>query len=393
MINVWLINKNAPLFVWRQEQHWQPMESWQKIRDEFGNQPICLYFPTSHLQQIITDLSAAQLKALGETGQQYLFEDISLTPVEQLLIKTQPITNQYCLSALAKTDLEQWQQSLSLVGLTLSALLPDFLLLPTPEENIGQQITLYQDQYTTIIRQSKQQGIPATFLPLVLQQLPHLNEICQLQNIDPNINPNDNTEQLIKQLPADILLTPIQKIPTPISQPETHLLNFFKKKQATLLTPYLTVTIIVLTCALLTQIIADGLQWYRYHQAAQATKLVTKEQYDYWFPNEPLNLKLQLQRQIQPKLQTNQDNDHTTIILAQLPNVLQQNGITAQSFNLNSNDIRLTVISPNRENLDKMTTSLNAQGIKTTLGNVSRLEGDKILGQINISRLSSESQS
>src|SRR5699024_11878632 len=78
------------------------------------------------------------------------------------------------LYALAQSDIEAWQQSAKLAGMNIVALLPDFLLLPTPEEGAGQQIVLYQDQQTTLLRQSLHQGMAVSYLPLIFEHFPHL---------------------------------------------------------------------------------------------------------------------------------------------------------------------------------------------------------------------------
>lgn len=97
-----------------------------------SNKTVCLYFPSSYVLQVDTELSNAQLKQLGNTGKQYLFEETSLTPVEQLAVRQTNLADNQYLHALAQGDIEAWQQSAKLVGMSIAALLPDFLLLPVP---------------------------------------------------------------------------------------------------------------------------------------------------------------------------------------------------------------------------------------------------------------------
>lgn len=52
--------------------------------------------------------------------------------------------------------------------MNIVALLPDFLLLFVPEEGAGQQIILYQDKHTMLLRQSLYQGMAISYLPLML---------------------------------------------------------------------------------------------------------------------------------------------------------------------------------------------------------------------------------
>lgn len=231
MLHVWLMSQQSPLFVWRPEQKtWQPQADWQQIRANFGDSTVCLYFPSRHLQQVSTELSASQLKQLGEAGRQYLFEETSLTPVEQLTVRELHSGMGQQLFAVANNDLQAWQQSAVLGNYTLTALLPDFLLLPIPEEGAGQQLNLYQDQFTTLIRQSESQGMAVSFLPLVIERLPHLNEVCVLAPIASTAAPlttqalvdslkdglNDTLDDTADAAKADLtatLLTPQSETP------------------------------------------------------------------------------------------------------------------------------------------------------------------------------------
>ena len=68
--------------------------------------------------------------------------------------------------------------------MSIVALLPDFLLLPTPNDPAGQQVTLYQDTYTTLLRQSLHQGMAVSYLPLIFERFSRLNEVSVLSPID-----------------------------------------------------------------------------------------------------------------------------------------------------------------------------------------------------------------
>ena len=141
-----------------------------------------------------TDLSSTQLKQLGSSGKQYLFEEMSITPVEQLSVRQINQANNHQLYALATSDIETWQQSAALIGMRINALLPDFLLLPVPDEGAGQQVTLYQDRYTMLVRQSLRQGMAVSYLPLMLEHLPHLSEISVVPAIEPSDDLSVNDE-------------------------------------------------------------------------------------------------------------------------------------------------------------------------------------------------------
>ena len=94
MLHVWLRAQHSRLAVWHEDvQQWQMVDGWQQLQTIYGNyksnsqKALCLYFPSSHALQVDTALNAAQLKQLGNGGKQYLFEETSLTPIEQLNIR------------------------------------------------------------------------------------------------------------------------------------------------------------------------------------------------------------------------------------------------------------------------------------------------------------------
>lgn len=449
MLHVWLMSQQSPLFVWRPEQKtWQPQADWQQIRANFGDSTVCLYFPSRHLQQISTELSASQLKQLGEAGRQYLFEETSLTPVEQLTVKELHSGMGQQLFAVANNDLQAWQQSAVLGNYTLTALLPDFLLLPIPEEGAGQQLNLYQDQFTTLIRQSESQGMAVSFLPLVIERLPHLNEICVLAPIASSVAPlttqalvdslKDTLEDTLEdtadadradltanllmpqsetsdsldsarsasssseshslspsislqkqdlgaQLRSDVIITELTTQPLPVSLPERHPLNFYSKSSDSRLSPYLKVTMMVAMMALVFQLSADALQYYQYKKATDATKLATREQYNAWFPNEPLSPTNTVEVALKPKLAggVEAQSEHLAI-LTRLAPLIKQSSLVAQTLVIEPNSLSFTVVGDSRESLDKFASTLTAQGFNASLGSVGNPEPNKVAGQVTI---------
>lgn len=445
MLHVWLMSQQSPLFVWRPEQKtWQPQADWQQIRANFGDSTVCLYFPSRHLQQISTELSASQLKQLGEAGRQYLFEETSLTPVEQLTVKELHSGMGQQLFAVANNDLQAWQQSAVLGNYTLTALLPDFLLLPIPEEGAGQQLNLYQDQFTTLIRQSESQGMAVSFMPLVIERLPHLNEICVLAPIASSVAslttqalvdslkdtledtadadradltanllmPQSETsdsldsasstsssseshslspsislqkQDLGAQLRSDVIITELTTQPLPVSLPERHPLNFYSKSSDSRLSPYLKVTMMVAMMALVFQLSADALQYYQYKKATDATKLATREQYNAWFPNEPLSPTNTVEVALKPKLAggVEAQSEHLAI-LTRLAPLIKQSSLVAQTLVIEPNSLSFTVVGDSRESLDKFASTLTAQGFNASLGSVGNPEPNKVAGQVTI---------
>ena len=392
MLQVWLRAQHSPLLVWHAETNdWQTVEGWQQLNDIYNKnsatQTLCVYFPSNHLLQVDTALNAAQLKQLGETGKQYLFEETALTPIEQLKIRhvNQPHVSH--LYAVAQSDIDSWQQAATLAGLSISALLPDYLLLPTPIEGAGQQVVLYQDDFSTLLRQSEQQGLAVSYLPLIFERLPHLSEVCVLPALEESAA-SDNalaaqTAALLSE--QSLLLTSLSTVPTPVQTPERHVLNFFTQSSHSQLSPYLRVAMLVALSALVLQMATDGLQTYRYNQAASATQSAINSQYQSWFPEERLNSRTTIQTQMRPKLRSdNQGTAPHMAVLARLSPLIKQSSLHAQTLMMQPNALSFTLIAPNRDSLDSFTSTLNEQGLTANLERVSSDEQGQFSGQITV---------
>ncbi|WP_440464181.1 type II secretion system protein GspL [Psychrobacter sp. ASPA161_6] len=415
MLHVWLRAQHSPLAVWHEDvQQWQSVAGWQQLHDIYNSyksnshKKVCLYFPSSHVLQVDTELNGAQLKQLGNTGKQYLFEETSLTPVEQLAIRQTSLADSQYLYALAQGDIEAWQQSAKLVGMSIAALLPDFLLLPVPEEGAGQQITLYQDDQTMLLRQSLYQGMAVSYLPLIFERFPQLSEVMVVPSIeafgninfsdldatksDPSIdlqNPVTTTDFSAQTaaLIADhqLLLTMLTSTPKPIDSPERHALNFFIKSTDSQLSPYLRVAMMVALSALVLQIATDGVQFYQYNQATAATKTAITNQYQSWFPDERLNPRTNLTTQMAPKLGTNGQASPHIAVLSRISPLIKQSSLKAQSLVMQPSALSFTLIAPDRDSLDKFANTLFTQGLTAKLERVNSNEQGQFSGQITVS--------
>ena len=417
MLHVWLRAQHSPLAVWHEDiKQWQLVDGWQQLHDIYGSyktnsqKSVCLYFPSSHVLQVESELNTAQLKQLGMSGKQYLFEETSLTPVEQLAIRQMTENTSHHLYALAQSDIEAWQQSAKLVGMNIVALLPDFLLLPTPEEGAGQQLVLYQDNHTMLLRQSLHQGMAVSYLPLIFERFPHLSEVLLLPAIDDafvdsshatdmvnepafddiDLTKHETTVKVTTQTAAmiaehQLLLTTLPVAPKPLEIPERHALNFFIKSTDSQLSPYLRVAMMVALSALILQMATDGVQFYQYQAAAAATKTEIATQYQSWFPNEPLSTRTKLQVQLQPKLRSDSQAPNAHIaVLARISPLIKQSSLRAQALVMQPAALSFTLIAPDRGSLDQFTNTLVAQGLNAKLEQVNGNEQGQFSGQVTV---------
>ena len=444
MQHVWLSRQpqqDKMLRLWDSEQkNWRWLSDWQALRAHTNDKNLCLYVPTQSVLSIASELSAAQLKQLGTAGRQYLFEEVSLTPVEQLQVKSLNQADQHYLYALAGAQIDQWQQSASLADFVVQVILPDFVLLPVPEARLSSQIVLYYDEDTTLLRTSQASGMGISFMPSLAAQLAsivaldEINLLTTVQNLpylqtlnDANYSPlptgtadKDNTNVAADPLDADASETETSETDSahaalshaklenaedmvailqhtgalinvstealaPVIHPERHALNMVKKEREHKLSPYLKTTLAVALVALVLQMSADALQWYQYQQAEINTKQATAEQYAYWFNDEQLNPRTTLMAQVEPKLIPTQSADMTQLgILNRVAPLLQQSDMVAQSLTWDDTAIHLTVFSEQREGLDRLVSGLTQQGISANLGSVIPQTEGGLVGELTL---------
>lgn len=385
MIHIWLPTQHAALRLWQQTtQTWQTADDWQTLATlanlqttQSAKLQACLYFPSVSLLTIQPTLSASQLNALGDTGRRYLFEDISIGSVEDLQVKIQPTATNSELPALFglhAADIHSWINAAALAGIEIVALLPDFLLLPTIDNRIDTSMNTraipttsavyYQDTDTQLLKLHTYHGMAVSFLPLVLTKLPMLETLYLTGFHD---------ETVIQQLASmpNLSVESSELLPTPIKDPVRHFFNFATIKGKTTLAPYAKVIVLVSVCALLTAFMVDALRWYYYNQAQKQAATLLAQQYAQWFPNEPLNSKLTLQRQLSGKLTTQQSATPNVLqTLSSIQPILQQYQLTAKQLNFQNNHLQLQLLSSSNDSLNKAVNDMVNKGIKAKLGSV-----------------------
>lgn len=380
MIHIWLPSPQSQLRVWQDStQSWHITENWQTVRNFIELLPsnkdkvACLYFPSMFMLKIQPKLNNNQLKALGDTGQRYLFEDVSIGSVEDLQVKVQQ-GEELQLFAIHASDREQWLNTANLAGVKIVALLPDFTLLPSPPSQTtnpknNNSAVFYQDFATQLLNFSTKtvpNGMAINQLTITLSKLPHLTSIYLTGDIE------QSTITQLQNLP-NVQFQTLEAIPTPVSDPIQHFFNFSGVKKDTLLDSYTKTILSVLGVALLCHFTADGLRWYYYQKAEKQAKTILKEQYQQWFPNETFNPKLNIQRQLSGKLINQQGQNQPNILttLSSIQPILQQNQITAKQLHYQNNQIQLQLVAPNADSLNRLVQALTTQGMNAKLGTVS----------------------
>lgn len=401
MIHVWQPNLNAPLRVWQDTtQTWQAVEGWQEVGalaalqdNKNRGKSVCLYFASVYLLQLAVDLNAQQLKTLGENGRRYLFEDSSIGGVDDLIIKSHPLahpadkatpapkkpdandidaqasTAQTLLYALHDADREAWMAAASLAGIQITALLPDFVLLPSVPNASGaaDAAVWYQDADTqlltyTLPHDALPTGIAVSHLPLALAKLnPKLLYVCGTPDQATLSGLDLTTNQ------------PLAELPRPVAAPLRHALNFAQATREHGLSAYGKTIAALAMLALISSLTFDGMRLWYYQKAQKRAQAMLTTQYRDWFPNERLNPRLSVQRQLSGKLIDTQAASSAGILstLSSITPILQQNQLVAEQLSYQNNHIELLLNAPTMDNVNRAVAALSAQGVKAKLGNAS----------------------
>lgn len=412
MLHIWLPHATAPLQLWSNNHNaWLAFDNWQQLvaavkqqqKNAKNSLDTCLYIPSVEVLSLQKPLSAKQLKQLGETGLTYLFEDISLTPADELQVRHVSHANMSYLVALSQSNIQRYQQAAALVNLNVQAILPDFLLLPIPKVQTGNQATsnansvntpaadsssnqegyYYAGQHTQLIRLSAWQGLGVVNSQLVLSRLPQLTKLWVMGEGKQALL-TEAEQQLQTNTPADrpALVASLEK-PKPIQQPNRHGFNFTQANKKRGLSPYWQVVAAVLVAAMLMQVIYDGASWYKYKQLTQQTQKQSEQQFLAWFPNE--GRVTSLAKQLESKLSgTAEKNTQLMQLLASVSPIIRQSNLTADNLSFANNQLDISLKASNISQLDQLAKQLNNQGIAASLGKVTPV-GTDVLGIVHIS--------
>lgn len=382
MVYLWLAHTHGRVRVYLQNQ-WHAVETWQDVSGMLSqagvsDDAVCLYAPTVAFTQARKPMSKAQLKQLGEEGIRYLLEDDVLGNPDDLLVQhSMPNDAEIVLCAINKHTLAGFEQSLSLAGLKLKVVLPDYLLIPTPKQ--PQDAHFYQDAEASMMRTGEYTGVQVDDALLVASRMPELESVHVLgasanafaQSLEPALAQT----QVVVHAREDLQLTPV-------AHPERHAFNLMPKPKGQGFSPYMRVVAAVAAAALFTMLAYDGLRIWRYQALEKNYQSQIYKQYKQWFPNErpPADIVKTI------KSKTNQSGSEGSNLFALLTSasaLIKQNDMTANRISMVDDRLELNITARAIENLQMLVDSMAGQGLNAQLGNVSSV-GNDVEGVIKI---------
>lgn len=378
MLHIWM-PENDGLWHWSQDGQWsQAIALEQLIRElsVYQGQAAVVYFPSRHVQLLQQQMSKSHYKQLGVVGASYLLEEYVVLPLDAMLVKqhfVQP--DQLYLMAIAKTTVETMQHALSLLPIQVQALLPDFLLVPEPEENQSQLLAF---SGRLLVRESGYSGGSIDDLNVYLDYQDETREYgCMGLHADHLQAIAASKTQAQYQL-LDIRFDWLK-------QPQRHVWNMLTPVKAQhKASGYWGMCAGLVAAVLVTQVAVDGLRWYQAKQVAEQTAQQAVEQYKAWFGAHSRVSEQNLKSQFESQLRLNQNGDTEALtLISRVAPILMQHQVVAQQLNYDEQGLNLALSAGSSQNLQQLSEQLGKQGFKVQLGNISS-QGNAVLGQLSI---------
>jgi general secretion pathway protein L len=378
MLQIWMPEADG-LWHWSKDQAWSEGVSLDQLVRElslYQGQSAVVYFPSRNVQLLQQPLTKAQYKKLGALGASYMLEEYVVLPLDAMLIKQQFVEpDQLYLMGIAKSTAETLQHALSLLPIKLSALLPDFLLVPAPEP---QHIHLLYFAGRLLARESVYSGC----------SIDDLNVYLDYQRPEYQYAYYGLTQEQLAALAASKTQTEYQpysyQIPL-IKRPERHVWNIMTRQVVARSTSkYWGLCAALVGGVIITQLAVDGLRWYQAKHVADQTAVQAVEQYKAWFGANSRVSEQNLKSQFESQLRLNQSADMQALnLISRVGPVLMQHQLVAQQVNYDEQGLNLALIAGSSQKLQDFNTQLAKQGFKVQLGNIST-QGDRVVGQLSI---------
>lgn len=365
MLYLWMPEANG-VWQWSTGEHWTQadhLEALIQALQPFQGQETVVFFPSRDVQIMQQTLPKAQYKQLGADGVKYLLEEYTVLPIDAMKVLhhfQQP--EQITVLGMANSTLETYLHVLNLLPVKISALLPDFLILPQPE--IGQTVIGLICR-RLLVRETEFLGYSIDDLALYLDY----------QSAERNYKiSNFSAEQMqsIEAFATQAQLESFHYTVPVLKKAKQHPFNMLPKaKQDTGLSGYWKACAAVLLGILIVQFSYDALRWSKLKKVADQTAIQAIDQYKYWFGENSRVTEQNIQSQFESHLRLNQSADTQALqLLSRVGPVLMQNQIVANRVSFDANSLNMELNASSAASLQALTQQLNQQGFKVELGNI-----------------------
>lgn len=365
MLYLWMPETNGTWY-WSAGENWLQAHSLeqliQDLKEHHGKEAV-VYFPSRNAQLLQQAMTKAHYKQLGQEGVKYLLEEFVTLPIDQMKVVHHFQNDQLNILGVAQYSIETWQHALSLLPIQIAAFLPDFLLVPEPEQDQVVLLNLYDH---LLVRENAWSGNSVDDLALYLEfqtaetqyKFANLNA-GQLESLATASSKDQRTEfsyqfeQLLrlKQHPFNVL--PKAK------NAETQWSGYWKAAAA------------VLLAVIIVQLGYDALRWSKLKKVADQTATQAIEQYKAWFGEGGRVTEQNLKSSFEGQLRMSQLGDTQALsLLSRVGPILMQKQIVAQQVSYDASTLAMSLKAKSADDLQGLTQQLNQQGFQAELGNV-----------------------
>ena len=378
MLYLWMPEANG-VWQWSDGEFWKSADTLEQLIQEIQGQhgvEATVFFPSRHVQILQQSMSKVQYKKMGQEAIKYLLEEYVILPVDAMKVLhhfQQP--DQLSVLGISNSTVETMQHVLTLLPVKVTALLPDFLVLPVPEEN---QRILAELAGRLLVRESEYVGHSVDDLSLYLDYQPkdvnykvsNLND-AQLRSLEAVVT-HDYIETFQYSLPQ-------------LKKAKQHPFNVLPKaKSDTPVSGYWKACAAVFLGILVLQFSYDAVRWYQYKKIANQTASQAIDQFKYWFgQNYPVN-EQNIKSQFEGQMRLSQvANTQAFDLISRVGPVLMQNQIIAQRVSYDTSSLNMDLQANSSDALSTLTRQLTQQGFKVELGNV-QANGTGAIGSVRI---------
>ncbi|MBJ9984536.1 general secretion pathway protein GspL [Acinetobacter sp. S40] len=378
MLYLWMPEANGAWF-WSTGENWLQASSLEQLIHDLqphqGEETV-VFFSSRHIQILQQHMSKTHVKQLGADGVKYLMEEYVTLPIDHMrIVHHFESPDQITIVGVAQSLVETWQHALNLLPIKLVALLPDFLILPVPEQG---QVNIAHLHGQTLVRENLYKGMTIDDLAIYLE-FQTTETFYHYSNLTPQqLDSLATASTLETRQPFDYQFQKIQK-------PKQHPFNILPKaKNETKVSGYWKACIAVLIAVLIVQFSYDALRWYKLKKLANQTATQAVDQYKYWFGANSRVTEQNVKSMFESQLRMSQSGDTTALsLLSRVGPILMQRQIVAQQLSYNAPSLSMSLKAKSANDLQSLTQQLNQQGFKAELGNV-QADGAGAIGTVKV---------
>ena len=378
MLYLWMPEANGAWF-WSTGENWLQASSLEQLIHDLqphqGEETV-VFFSSRHIQILQQQITKAHVKQLGADGIKYLMEEYVTMPIDHMrVVHHFESPDQLTILAVAQNLVETWQHALNLLPIKLVALLPDFLIVPEPEQN---KVNLVHLHGQILVRENRYKGMVIDDLEVYLEFQAadtfyhYSNLTAQQLDLLANVSTAETRE------PFDYQFQKIQKS-------KQHPFNVLPKaKNESKVSGYWKACVAVFIAVLIVQLSYDALRWYKLKKLANQTATQAVDQYKYWFGANSRVTEQNIKSMFESQLRMSQSGDTTAFnLLSRVGPILMQRQIVAQQISYSASSLSMSLKANSANDLQNLTQQLNQQGFKAELGNV-QADGAGAIGMVKV---------